>query len=248
MTHRRYVSSNRLVFDLGTNDGQDAAYYLKKGLRVVAVEANPSLAKQASERFADAIGAGQLTMHQVAISDRYDNLPFYVSRENSHWSSLDSNWASRNNGKVDVVEVDCVPLRHLLAIHGVPTFMKIDIEGADEMIIDQLSELDYLPAYLSVEDCRFGFRYLEKLIALGYDGFKLSNQATVETYVDQELGHRFGFGSSGPMGEQLPGKWLAPEAILAAYADQVRTRENERRSPPGVWWDIHARAPQQLWV
>ena len=32
-----------LIFDVGCNDGQDSDFYLKKGFRVVAVEANPAL-------------------------------------------------------------------------------------------------------------------------------------------------------------------------------------------------------------
>ncbi len=152
-------------------------------------------------------------------------------------------WATRGEGVTQQIEVNCVPLRHLIALHGMPTYLKIDIEGADELVIDQMSQLPYLPAYVSVEDCRFGFRYLEKLMALGYDAFKLSNQASVQDCVDEEIGHRFVSGSSGPMGEQVPGEWYSGEGILRAYAERVRTQENERRSPPGVWWDIHARAP-----
>jgi len=133
-------------------------------------------------------------------------------------------------------------------VHGVPTYMKIDIEGVDELIIDQLLELDYLPAYLSVEDCRFGFRYVEKLATAGYDAFKLSNQAQVEQCIDEVTGRHFRYGSSGPLGEQVAGEWLPPEAFLVSYAERVRTRDNQRRSPPGVWWDIHACAPRSHWI
>ncbi len=246
MMDRRFVSSNGLVFDLGMNNGDDTVYYLKKGFRVVAVEADPVLVEEAESRFADEIRAGRLHIHPMAIWREYARLPFYVSRKNTHWSSLDLSWASRDAGETEPIQVDCVPLRHLFALHGVPMFLKIDIEGADEMLIDQLGDQTFLPAYLSVEDCRFGFRYLEKLMALGYDAFKLSNQAAVQECVDTECDYRFRMGSSGPMGEQVPGKWYSRDSILQTYAECVRTRQDERRSPPGVWWDIHARAPKLL--
>lgn len=47
-----------LIFDLGMHHGHDSEYYLKKGFRVVAVEANPLLARKASEWLADWIRAG----------------------------------------------------------------------------------------------------------------------------------------------------------------------------------------------
>lgn len=241
---RFYVHSNPLVIDLGMNNGDDTDYYLKKGFRVVAVEANPTLAAQGRARFVDAICAGQLTLIEGAIWNAYAELPFYISSKNLHWSSLNPGWASRDNSTTEAVQVRCVPLAHLFAVHGVPRYLKIDIEGADEMVIDQLDALAYLPHFVSVEDCRFGFRYLEKLITLGYKGFKLSNQALVNEQVDEDIGHRFTADSSGPMGDDLPGPWLDGEQILAAYEAQVRTRDNQRRSPPGVWWDMHARGPE----
>lgn len=33
-----------LIFDIGANNGDDTAFYLKKGFRVVAIEADPALA------------------------------------------------------------------------------------------------------------------------------------------------------------------------------------------------------------
>lgn len=241
---KRYVNSSNLVFDLGMNNGDDTSYYLKKDFRVVAVEASPLLVREAESRFAAEIGAGRLRIHHWAVWSDYADLPFFISKQNTHWSSLNSDWASRDAGETEPIFVHCVPLRHLFALHGVPMFLKIDIEGADEVILDQLHDQVYLPAYLSIEDCRFGFRYLEKLVALGYDAFKLSNQATVQDCVDTDIGHRFSLGSSGPFGEVIPGDWCSGNGILQAYAQQVRTRENERRSPAGVWWDIHARAPR----
>ena len=38
---------------------------------------------------------------------------------------------------------------------------------------------DRLPLYVSVEDCRFGPRYMEILAGCGYDGFKLLDQSQV---------------------------------------------------------------------
>ncbi len=44
-----------IVYDIGANNGDDTDYYLKKGLRVMAIEANPVLAAGIAHRFSDSI-------------------------------------------------------------------------------------------------------------------------------------------------------------------------------------------------
>ncbi|TIL80880.1 MAG: FkbM family methyltransferase, partial [Mesorhizobium sp.] len=40
-----------LVYDVGMNNGDDTAYYLHRGFRVVAIEADPDLCNGAVSRF-----------------------------------------------------------------------------------------------------------------------------------------------------------------------------------------------------
>jgi hypothetical protein len=42
------------------NNGDDTAYYLSRGFRTVAIEANPELVKYAKARFAREIASGRL--------------------------------------------------------------------------------------------------------------------------------------------------------------------------------------------
>src|SRR5262245_43578507 len=58
--NRRAVAD--LIYDVGMEDGTDTGFYLKKGFRVVAVEADPELASRARERFSDEIAAGRLVV------------------------------------------------------------------------------------------------------------------------------------------------------------------------------------------
>ena len=57
-----------LIFDLGFNDGADAALYLQHGYSVVAVEANPLLVKEGNAKFAGAIADGRLKLLSVGIA------------------------------------------------------------------------------------------------------------------------------------------------------------------------------------
>ena len=52
----------KLIFDVGAHKGEDTTFYLKKGFKVIAVEANPALAQGLRDRFQWAIEPGQLTV------------------------------------------------------------------------------------------------------------------------------------------------------------------------------------------
>jgi hypothetical protein len=58
----RPIWAASLIFDLGVNDGSDTDFYLKKGFRVVGVEANPLVCEGAAKRFSQAIEAKRLTL------------------------------------------------------------------------------------------------------------------------------------------------------------------------------------------
>ena len=72
-----------LVYDVGMHRGEDTAYYLAKGYRVVAIEANPELVGECRERFSDAIASGKLTMPR-ACTGRPHGLPFVNSTAPGH--------------------------------------------------------------------------------------------------------------------------------------------------------------------
>lgn len=242
---KKFVADTNLVYDLGMHNGDDTDYYLRKGCRVVAVEANPDLAKLAGERFRSAIEQGRLMLEDVAVWETYATKAFHVCPSFPNLSSLDATWAAREAAPLVEIQVKCVPIEHFFALYGVPGFLKIDIEGADETVLDQLAHLNYLPRYLSIEDCRFGFRYLDKLIAMGYASFKLVDQSRIAGSVDPDIGYAFSSHSSGPMSADAPGAWIPSAEIVAVYTDNIRSRDECRLSPPDVWWDIHCRAPDE---
>ena len=77
-----------LIYDIGMHVGQDTEFYLKKGFRVVAVEANPVLADEQRNRFENAISAGQLFLINKGIATQRGTFPFYVNDTLSEWSSF----------------------------------------------------------------------------------------------------------------------------------------------------------------
>jgi hypothetical protein len=63
------VTSDDLIFDLGFHNGDDTAFYLAKGSRVVAVEAHPELVEAGLRRFSSEIRGGRLILLHKAVCE-----------------------------------------------------------------------------------------------------------------------------------------------------------------------------------
>ena len=163
-----------LIYDIGMNNGDDTAYYLYKGYRVVAVEANPILVERAKERFADEIKNNRLVILNVGISDKSGTAKFYVNDVKDEWSAFDFEIASRGlNVPPREIVVECVRLKEILDKYGVPFYLKTDIEGNDIFVLEDLNK-DDLPMYVSVE--AHSLQYMCILSVLGYNSFKCIDQ------------------------------------------------------------------------
>lgn len=176
-----------LIYDVGLFDGGDTAYYLFRGYNVVAVDANPLMIEEARSRFREHIQAKRLTLLNVGIAARPGTATFWIS-DNPVWSSFDRTIASRDGTAHRPLSVCVVPFSQILAEHGVPHYLKIDIEGNDRLCVEALSAAK-LPKYISVEaECvgdpgvlsdEEAVTMLEFLRDVGYHRFKLVNQTDV---------------------------------------------------------------------
>jgi FkbM family methyltransferase len=224
------------IFDIGMHDGQDAAFYMHKGFRVISVEANPHLCALAREQFSGAIKSGQLTILNVAIDDTEGERDFYVNLHDDHWSSLYPELGKRA-GKFTTIKVKTQRLEPLVAAYGVPHYLKVDIEGGDLTVLHHLANVPEKPHFISVEEN--GLEYFPLLWSLGYRGFKIINQGVVQKR--HYPGWRFQPGTSGPFGDEAPGQWLPFGDALTAYLLNVRDcRDKELFLENWEWFDIHA--------
>lgn len=166
-----------LVYDVGMNNGDDSAYYLHKGYRVVAIEADPTLVEDATNRFAQEIRDGRLTILNVAVAEQEGILPFWICEAKREWNSFDRAMASRNGYPHHKIDVQCVRFTDVLGDYDRPFYLKIDIEGHDHLCLDALDDKpDKRPRYLSFESTPEAVAKLPQLTALGYDSFKLISQ------------------------------------------------------------------------
>ena len=218
-----------LVFDVGAHVGDDSDFYLKLGFRVVAVEANPSLAARLKQRFAAEIDGGRYVLVDKAIGSGHEEITFFVNRKTSVWGTADPSWALRNQrlgAESDEIRVPSVPFGELLQTYGCPYYLKIDIQGADMLCVTALKSADCRPTYLSVASSKTSWRDLLKefdaLESLGYTKFKVVNQGTHKSGQftarnGRQVTHAFEAGASGPFGDDLTGEWLTRNRAIMRY-------------------------------
>jgi FkbM family methyltransferase len=164
-----------LVYDVGMNNGDDSAFYLRAGFRVVAVEANPLLCRAAESRFSAEIAAGRMTVLNLAISDRPGEIDFWVNTVVSEWSSLIRSVSERAGHPVERIVVPTDSLDAVVRRHGLPHYLKIDIEHADVMCVQALGKTGPTP-FLSVEFTDESL--MGEIAAQGYRRFKLVEQVS----------------------------------------------------------------------
>jgi len=220
-----------LIYDVGLHLGEDSEFYLKKGFRVVAVEAVPKLAQLAAERLSAYVASGKLTILNVAIAERTGPLSFYTSPGRSVWGTASRDWAERNLhlGQPSVeTTVQGVTFGSILAKHGVPYYLKIDIEGSDLLCLHALHGFEVKPKHVSIESSKTSWKDLvnefDLLEGLGYKRFKVVPQHTVfrqRCPVPPREGdfveHSFVPGATGLFGEEAPGRWLTKAEAMRRY-------------------------------
>lgn len=227
-----------LIYDVGMHKGEDTDFYLKKGFRVVGIEANPVLAQHCRERFRSSIQSGRLTVIEGAIV-RFDavppppgKVPFYSNEQRSVWGTADPAWAERNarmGAASHATEVVALDFREIIRQHGVPHFLKIDIEGLDQACVAALGCFRERPDYLSFESDKTSFaaitREVDTLVKLGYDAFQAVEQSGIcrnqvppnSAREGRYATHAFGYGCSGLFGAELDGTWKSRRGLLRQY-------------------------------
>jgi FkbM family methyltransferase len=218
----------RIVFDVGMNNGDDSAHYLSKGYKVIAVEANRVLVRRACERFQAEIASGQLVIESLGVCGHAGKSTFWINDERNVFSSFDRARATRDGARCRPIEVECVTLDMLVRKYGLPYYLKLDVEGAESHCLTSLRSIG-LPEYISVEAekldyllllwqlgcCRFKIvdqmRHNSRFPAFGNDTMfsRLAKQVCgyADRFKNRAFKVAFPRGCSGPFGENTSGSW-----------------------------------------
>jgi FkbM family methyltransferase len=193
------------------------------------------LAADARRRLAEFAGGGRLEIYNVAIAPHRGQVDFFASGQ-SLWGSISPHSAEMNQRlgtKTQKQTVPSLPFGDILERHGVPYYLKVDIEGSDALCLQTLVDRRRTPRFVSVEcdlnDRQAMFATVAALWSLGYREFKLLNQALNPTLrcpqpalEGQFVDAAFTKSMSGPFGDETPGRWLSADQVWDSYAAIAR--------------------------
>lgn len=230
----RFEIDDNLIFDIGFYDGSDSRFYLEKGFRVVAVEADKRAVEKALEVFSNEIESGALTLiHKAIWNTAGEVVPFYLHPgEGSSWHSIFQEYAERDGAISVREEVETTTVPELFDTYGVPRYLKCDIEGADEIVADQIRNDGRLPAFVSTEF--YERSAIEQLRDAGYDRFQLVNQGHLARFKPPRPPQEglffdpvFGGAHSGLFGLELPtGGWVDFQTCVRRFEKWKTMKEN----------------------
>jgi FkbM family methyltransferase len=151
MFYRQFVNSGSTVFDIGANVGTCTEAFLSLGAgKVVAVEPTPDLVRKLKY-----IRDKRVTVVGSGVGKEPGVLRLNLSNFNT-LNSFSGEWLDKvaqevPSGRpqwIETVNVEVTTLDALIKQHGIPDFIKIDVEGAELQVLQGLSTS---PRYLSFE-------------------------------------------------------------------------------------------------
>ena len=142
--YARFVASGDLVFDIGSHVGDRVAAFRRLRARVIAVEPQPALAITLRLLY----GRDKMvTLVESAVGREPGNIALQLNLDNPTVSTASEafiaaaqdapGWEGQHWTRT--VEVPVTTLDTLIARHGLPRFIKIDVEGYEAEVLAGLS-------------------------------------------------------------------------------------------------------------
>jgi FkbM family methyltransferase len=175
--YRRFVRPGDLVFDVGAHVGDRVAAFRRLGARVVAVEPQPAL------RTTLKLLHGRdraVAIEPVALGRVGGSVELRLNLDNPTVSSASADFIRaaadapgwKGQAWTRTITVPMTTLDALIARHGVPAFIKIDVEGFEAEVLAGLSRpVAALSFEFTTIQRAVAAAAIDRCVALGYASF-----------------------------------------------------------------------------
>jgi len=213
VTKQTLFKAGDLVFDVGANIGAKTGEFVASGARVVCFEPQPDCVIQLQQRFARnpnvVIEATGLAAQSGALELSICSAANTISTFSSEWKKgrfSDYQWDRK-------VLVPVTTLDAAIARHGIPAYVKVDVEGFELDVLRGLSSpLPLLSFEFTIEFLEINRDCARHLEAIGFSKFN-AKIGTLDNYISK--------------------RWLSAEELFFLLRSSSDTE---------LWGDIYARS------
>jgi FkbM family methyltransferase len=177
--YAQFVRPGALAFDLGAHVGDRTGCFRRLGARVVAVEPQPVCAQAIRALYGT---DDQVTLVAAACGAEPGEVTLHVNSANPTVSTASARFVDAAAGAPGwegqvwdtTIEVPVTTLDGLIAEHGLPSFIKIDVEGYEESVLAGLTmPVPALSFEFTTIERKVALACLDRLSSLGRYGFNL---------------------------------------------------------------------------
>jgi FkbM family methyltransferase len=166
-----------ILFDIGANVGEYALANAQNFSTIISVEASPSTFK----KLVNKTKGINIVCENVAISNsKEDFITFYecnhdtLSTTNLDWLTSSVSRFGHMQKEIRKISVPTTSLDTLIAKHGMPSLIKIDVEGAEDIVLASLSHKVPTLCFEWASEMRdVSFRCLDRLDSLGFTKYHI---------------------------------------------------------------------------
>lgn len=146
--YRSFLSPCTLIFDIGANDGHKSVAFAFFAKKIIACEPDPHNLKVLHNRFRRST---IIIIEPFALNDQSGTVELYIHKPGSALNTINpyfkkllekddlTRWNEPIQFSGQVISVPCTTLDTLITAHGIPDFIKIDVEGNEWKVLSGLT-------------------------------------------------------------------------------------------------------------